>query len=181
MADTQLSASSVWEWSNVVGEHSAWAASGARLKREGRPWAPSQNDQHQWLQVDLKKEKRITGAHTSPTPTQPTQVVMSGSQCSQRAGHMQRNHSRPSSSCSCSSSSRHHHLRLYPQRTPVLCFGVLGLIQHGWPAVVRLQGGELDARQGNPSSESIKNLAGLTVTSWASSTSMPPLHPRCLN
>lgn len=77
VADTQLSASSVWEWSNVIGEQSAWAASGGRLKREGRPWAPSQSDQLQWLQVDLKKEKRITGAHTSPTPTQLV-VVMSG-------------------------------------------------------------------------------------------------------
>lgn len=64
VADTQLSASSVWEWTNVIGEHSVWAPSGARLKREGRPWSPAHNDQYQWLQVDLKREKRITGGHS---------------------------------------------------------------------------------------------------------------------
>ncbi|KAM3607818.1 uncharacterized protein V6R79_014463 [Siganus canaliculatus] len=63
VADTQLSASSVWEWN--VGEHSMWAPSGARLKKAGLPWAPSHSDTHQWLQVDLKKEKRITGITTT--------------------------------------------------------------------------------------------------------------------
>lgn len=62
VADTQLSASSVWEWSNIIGQHSVWAPSGARLKKAGPPWAPSQSDQQQWLQIDLKREKRwITG------------------------------------------------------------------------------------------------------------------------
>lgn len=61
VADTQLSASSEWEWNNIIGQHSVWASSGARLKKEGLPWAPSQSDQQQWLQVDLKREKRITG------------------------------------------------------------------------------------------------------------------------
>ena len=61
VADTQLSASSVWEWSNGIGEHNVWAPSGARLKRPGLPWAPSHSNQQQWLQVDLKREKRITG------------------------------------------------------------------------------------------------------------------------
>ncbi|XP_005935142.1 discoidin, CUB and LCCL domain-containing protein 2 isoform X3 [Haplochromis burtoni] len=60
VADTQLSASSVLDWSTRV-----WAPSGARLKKEGLPWAPSQSDQQQWLQVDLKKEKRITGIITT--------------------------------------------------------------------------------------------------------------------
>uniref|UniRef100_A0AAZ1XCZ8 F5/8 type C domain-containing protein n=1 Tax=Oreochromis aureus TaxID=47969 RepID=A0AAZ1XCZ8_OREAU len=56
----QLSASSALDWSTRV-----WAPSGARLKKEGLPWAPSQSDQLQWLQVDLKKEKRITGIITT--------------------------------------------------------------------------------------------------------------------
>lgn len=60
VADTQLSASSVLDWSTRV-----WAPSGARLKKEGLPWAPSQSDQQQWLQVDLKKEKRVTGKQNS--------------------------------------------------------------------------------------------------------------------
>ncbi|KAM4609000.1 discoidin, CUB and LCCL domain-containing protein 2 isoform 2-T2 [Polymixia lowei] len=55
VADAQLSASSVWEW------HGVWATSGARLKKAGLPWASAQIDQHQWLQVDLKREMRITG------------------------------------------------------------------------------------------------------------------------
>lgn len=59
VADTQLSASSVWEWN--IGQHSVWAPSGARLKKAGLPWASLQSDQQQWLQIDLKKEKRITG------------------------------------------------------------------------------------------------------------------------
>lgn len=61
VADTQLSASSVWEWNNIIGQQSVWAPSGARLKKAGPPWSPSQSDQQQWLQVDLKREKRITG------------------------------------------------------------------------------------------------------------------------
>ncbi|CAG5865793.1 unnamed protein product [Menidia menidia] len=59
VADTQLSASSAWDWGG------AWGAAGARLKQAGRPWAASQSDLHQWLQVDLKKEKRITGIITT--------------------------------------------------------------------------------------------------------------------
>uniref|UniRef100_A0A8C9Y691 Discoidin, CUB and LCCL domain containing 2 n=1 Tax=Sander lucioperca TaxID=283035 RepID=A0A8C9Y691_SANLU len=65
VADTQLSASSVWEWNNIIGQHSEWAPSGARLKKMGLPWASSQNDQQQWLQVDLKREKRIKGIITT--------------------------------------------------------------------------------------------------------------------
>ncbi|KAK2840010.1 hypothetical protein Q5P01_013750 [Channa striata] len=65
VADTQLSASSVWEWSNNLGQRSEWTASRARLKKAGLPWAPSQNDHKQWLQIDLKKEKKITGIVTT--------------------------------------------------------------------------------------------------------------------
>uniref|UniRef100_A0A4W5QEX4 Discoidin, CUB and LCCL domain containing 2 n=1 Tax=Hucho hucho TaxID=62062 RepID=A0A4W5QEX4_9TELE len=63
--DSQLSASSVWEWSDVIGQPSEWGPSGARLKRVGLPWASAHSDQQQWLQVDLKKEKRITGITTT--------------------------------------------------------------------------------------------------------------------
>ncbi|CAB1347315.1 unnamed protein product [Coregonus sp. 'balchen'] len=63
--DSQLSASSVWEWSDVIGQPSEWGPSGARLKRTGLPWASAHSDQQQWLQVDLKKEKRITGITTT--------------------------------------------------------------------------------------------------------------------
>lgn len=65
VADAQLSASSVWDW-NVEGTQSGvWAPSGARLKKAGLPWAPAHSDRHQWLQIDLKREKRITGIITT--------------------------------------------------------------------------------------------------------------------
>ncbi|XP_008299577.1 discoidin, CUB and LCCL domain-containing protein 2 [Stegastes partitus] len=65
VADTQLNASSVWEWSIITGQRNVWAPTGARLKKTGLPWAPSHSDQQQWLQVDLKREKRITGIITT--------------------------------------------------------------------------------------------------------------------
>lgn len=65
VADTQLNASSVWDWSTASGQRSVWRQSGARLKKAGLPWSPSHSDQQQWLQVDLKREKRITGIITT--------------------------------------------------------------------------------------------------------------------
>ncbi|XP_034549378.1 discoidin, CUB and LCCL domain-containing protein 2 [Notolabrus celidotus] len=77
VADTQLSASSVWEWNNIIGQHSVWAPSGARLKKAGLPWAPSQSNQNQWLQVDLKREKRITGIITTGSTLREYQYYIS--------------------------------------------------------------------------------------------------------
>uniref|UniRef100_A0A3Q2DM23 F5/8 type C domain-containing protein n=1 Tax=Cyprinodon variegatus TaxID=28743 RepID=A0A3Q2DM23_CYPVA len=65
VADTQLSSSSVWDWNTTAGQPRVWRESGARLKKAGLPWAPSHSDQQQWLQVDLKREKRITGSNLS--------------------------------------------------------------------------------------------------------------------
>ncbi|XP_071334512.1 discoidin, CUB and LCCL domain-containing protein 2 [Trachinotus anak] len=76
VADTQLSASSVWEW-NKFGQHSEWVPSGARLKKTGLPWAPSQSDQQQWLQIDLKREKRITGITTTGSTLREYQYYVS--------------------------------------------------------------------------------------------------------
>ncbi|KAG7503796.1 hypothetical protein JOB18_045092 [Solea senegalensis] len=75
VADTQLSASSVWEWN--FGQHREWLPSGARLKKTGLPWAPSQSDQQQWLQVDLKREKRITGITTTGSTLREYQYFVS--------------------------------------------------------------------------------------------------------
>uniref|UniRef100_A0AAY4BIV4 Discoidin, CUB and LCCL domain containing 2 n=1 Tax=Denticeps clupeoides TaxID=299321 RepID=A0AAY4BIV4_9TELE len=61
--DSQVSASSVWEWSQELA--SEWGPSGARLKRAGLPWAAAHLDQQQWIQVDLKRGKRITGIITT--------------------------------------------------------------------------------------------------------------------
>ncbi|KAG9348654.1 hypothetical protein JZ751_028971 [Albula glossodonta] len=63
--ESQISASSVWEWSDMNGEPSVWGPPGARLKKAGLPWAAAHSDQHQWLQVDLKREMRITGITTT--------------------------------------------------------------------------------------------------------------------
>jgi len=51
----------VYECKTGRGQDSVWAPSGARLNKAGLPWASYQLDQQQWLQVDLKREKRITG------------------------------------------------------------------------------------------------------------------------
>ncbi|KAL0963463.1 hypothetical protein UPYG_G00306680 [Umbra pygmaea] len=65
VGDSQLSASSVWEWCVVSGQPCEWSPAGARLKKRGLPWAPALSDQQQWLQVDLKKDTRITGITTT--------------------------------------------------------------------------------------------------------------------
>ena len=61
VSDAQISASSVWEWSRHGDKPSVWAPSGSRLKRAGLPWAAANSDSKQWIQVDLKKEKKVTG------------------------------------------------------------------------------------------------------------------------
>uniref|UniRef100_A0A3Q1HWF3 Discoidin, CUB and LCCL domain containing 2 n=1 Tax=Anabas testudineus TaxID=64144 RepID=A0A3Q1HWF3_ANATE len=71
VGDTQLSASSVWEW------NSEWSAAGARLKKTGLPWVPSQSDVKQWLQIDLKREKRITGILTTGSTLREYQYYVS--------------------------------------------------------------------------------------------------------
>ncbi|XP_013886005.1 discoidin, CUB and LCCL domain-containing protein 2 isoform X2 [Austrofundulus limnaeus] len=76
VADTQLSASSVWDWRTVTGLH-VWGPSGARLKKTGLPWAPSQSDQQQWLQVDLKREKMIAGIITTGSTMREHQYFVS--------------------------------------------------------------------------------------------------------
>ncbi|XP_061826981.2 discoidin, CUB and LCCL domain-containing protein 2 [Nerophis lumbriciformis] len=77
VADIQISASSVWEWNNMAGQRSVWAASGARLKKAGLPWAPSHCDPQQWLQVDLKRQKRITGITTTGSTLREYQYYVS--------------------------------------------------------------------------------------------------------
>uniref|UniRef100_A0A3B5RF31 Discoidin, CUB and LCCL domain containing 2 n=1 Tax=Xiphophorus maculatus TaxID=8083 RepID=A0A3B5RF31_XIPMA len=65
VVDSQLSVSSVWDWNTTAGEHVVWGKSGARLKKPGLPWAPSLSDRQQWLQVDFRREKRITAIVTT--------------------------------------------------------------------------------------------------------------------
>uniref|UniRef100_A0A3P9M6M6 Discoidin, CUB and LCCL domain containing 2 n=1 Tax=Oryzias latipes TaxID=8090 RepID=A0A3P9M6M6_ORYLA len=64
VADSQLTASSALG-AFITGQDSEWGPSGARLKQAGLPWAPSSSNHQQWLQVDLRKEKRITGIITT--------------------------------------------------------------------------------------------------------------------
>ncbi|KAG9271018.1 discoidin, CUB and LCCL domain-containing protein 2 isoform X2 [Astyanax mexicanus] len=65
VSDAQISASSVWEWARHGEKPSVWASSGSRLKRAGLPWAAVTSDTKQWIQVDLKREKKITGIITT--------------------------------------------------------------------------------------------------------------------
>ncbi|KAF7709270.1 discoidin, CUB and LCCL domain-containing protein 2 [Silurus meridionalis] len=65
ISESQISVSSVWEWDQHGDKPSVWAPSGARLKKPGLPWAAANSNAKQWIQVDLKKEKRVTGIITS--------------------------------------------------------------------------------------------------------------------
>ncbi|XP_014459376.2 discoidin, CUB and LCCL domain-containing protein 2 [Alligator mississippiensis] len=63
--DSQITASSVLEWSDRMGQANIWKPENARLKRFGPPWAALTTDGDQWLQIDLNKKKKITGIVTT--------------------------------------------------------------------------------------------------------------------
>ncbi|KAL7881449.1 hypothetical protein AOLI_G00082970 [Acnodon oligacanthus] len=65
VSDSQISASSVWEWGRHGDKPSVWAPSGSRLKRVGLPWAAANSDSKEWVQVDLKRDKKVTGIITT--------------------------------------------------------------------------------------------------------------------
>lgn len=61
--ESQLSSSSVLEWTDHTGQYNVWKADRARLKKPGPPWAASFADEHQWLQIDLNKPTKVTGLY----------------------------------------------------------------------------------------------------------------------
>uniref|UniRef100_A0A8D0H5P7 Discoidin, CUB and LCCL domain containing 2 n=1 Tax=Sphenodon punctatus TaxID=8508 RepID=A0A8D0H5P7_SPHPU len=63
--DSQITASSFLEWPDQNGQANIWKPERARLKRPGPPWGALTTDEYQWLQIDLNKEKRITGIITT--------------------------------------------------------------------------------------------------------------------
>ncbi|XP_043449876.1 discoidin, CUB and LCCL domain-containing protein 2 isoform X3 [Prionailurus bengalensis] len=65
IADAQITASSVLEWTDHTGRENSWKPEKARLKQPGPPWAAFAADEYQWLQIDLNKEKKITGIVTT--------------------------------------------------------------------------------------------------------------------
>ncbi|XP_042190615.1 discoidin, CUB and LCCL domain-containing protein 2 isoform X2 [Callorhinchus milii] len=65
IGDGQITASSALQWHDSSGQFHVWGPEKARLKQQGSPWAACLTDEHQWLQIDLKKEKRITGIITT--------------------------------------------------------------------------------------------------------------------
>uniref|UniRef100_A0A8C3M093 Discoidin, CUB and LCCL domain containing 2 n=1 Tax=Chrysolophus pictus TaxID=9089 RepID=A0A8C3M093_CHRPC len=65
ISDSQITASSILEWPDQTGRVNTWKPENARLKRHGPPWAALDSDERQWLQIDLNKEKRITGIITT--------------------------------------------------------------------------------------------------------------------
>ncbi|XP_049714336.1 discoidin, CUB and LCCL domain-containing protein 2 isoform X2 [Elephas maximus indicus] len=65
IADSQITASSVLEWTDHTGQENSWKPEKARLKKPGPPWASFATDEYQWLQIDLNKEKKITGIITT--------------------------------------------------------------------------------------------------------------------
>ncbi|XP_067849223.1 discoidin, CUB and LCCL domain-containing protein 2 [Heptranchias perlo] len=65
IGDSQINASSVLQWQDPSGKFHIWGPEKARLKKPGSPWAAFRTDETQWLRIDLKKEKRITGIITT--------------------------------------------------------------------------------------------------------------------
>ncbi|XP_041115449.1 discoidin, CUB and LCCL domain-containing protein 2-like [Polyodon spathula] len=63
--NAQITASTVLQWDNLNGQPTVWGPERARLKKPGPSWAALDTNENQWLQVDLKKEKRITGITTT--------------------------------------------------------------------------------------------------------------------
>ncbi|KAM4887499.1 discoidin, CUB and LCCL domain-containing protein 2 isoform 2-T2 [Thomomys bottae] len=65
IADPQITASSVLKWTDHMGQENSWKPEKARLRKLGPPWAAFVTNEYQWLQVDLNKEKKITGIITT--------------------------------------------------------------------------------------------------------------------
>ncbi|XP_013370570.1 PREDICTED: discoidin, CUB and LCCL domain-containing protein 2 isoform X2 [Chinchilla lanigera] len=65
IADPQITASSVLEWTDQTGQKNSWKPEKARLRKPGPPWAAFATDKDQWLQIDLNKEKKVTGIVTT--------------------------------------------------------------------------------------------------------------------
>ncbi|TRZ01459.1 hypothetical protein DNTS_013964 [Danionella cerebrum] len=65
VSNSQITASSEWEWGGHGKQPTVWGPAGARLKTLGRPWAAANSHTKEWIQVDLKKEKKITGIITT--------------------------------------------------------------------------------------------------------------------
>ncbi|XP_053561181.1 discoidin, CUB and LCCL domain-containing protein 2 [Bombina bombina] len=63
--DSQINASSILEWTDNTGQYNIWNPEKARLKKTGPSWAAAISDEHQWLQIDLNKMKKITGIITT--------------------------------------------------------------------------------------------------------------------
>ncbi|CAJ0916636.1 unnamed protein product [Ranitomeya imitator] len=63
--DSQITASSVLEWTDHAGQINIWKPERARLKKLGPAWAASFNDEHQWLQIDLNKLTKVSGIITT--------------------------------------------------------------------------------------------------------------------
>ncbi|KAG8590729.1 hypothetical protein GDO81_006869 [Engystomops pustulosus] len=63
--DSQITASSILEWTDHAGQIHIWKPERARLKKPGPAWAASFNNEQQWLQVDLNKLTKVTGIITT--------------------------------------------------------------------------------------------------------------------
>lgn len=78
IADAQITASSVLEWTDHTGQEHSWRPEKARLKKPGPPWAAFTTDEHQWLQIDLNREKKITGEEPWLSASRPALLLHSG-------------------------------------------------------------------------------------------------------
>ncbi|XP_056649352.1 discoidin, CUB and LCCL domain-containing protein 2 isoform X2 [Monodelphis domestica] len=63
ISDFQITSSSVWM--DYTEQQNSWKPEKARLKKPGTSWAANDMNKYQWLQIDMNKEKKITGIITT--------------------------------------------------------------------------------------------------------------------
>uniref|UniRef100_A0A8C4SJ61 Discoidin, CUB and LCCL domain containing 2 n=1 Tax=Erpetoichthys calabaricus TaxID=27687 RepID=A0A8C4SJ61_ERPCA len=63
--NSQITSSSFLQWDDLIGHQTVWGPERARLRKPGPSWAALNSDGNQWLQIDLKKERKVTGIITT--------------------------------------------------------------------------------------------------------------------
>ncbi|XP_039600800.1 discoidin, CUB and LCCL domain-containing protein 2 [Polypterus senegalus] len=63
--NSQITSSSFLQWDDLIGHQTVWGPERARLRKPGPSWAALNADGNQWLQIDLKKERKVTGIITT--------------------------------------------------------------------------------------------------------------------
>ncbi|XP_078069828.1 discoidin, CUB and LCCL domain-containing protein 1 [Mustelus asterias] len=65
IAEHQINATSFWQWTDENGQVISWSPDKARLNVPGPGWAAAEGNSQQWLQIDLRERKYLTGIITT--------------------------------------------------------------------------------------------------------------------